>query len=144
MHDWMNLLRLFLSSLNVLGLLIHISLVVILFLPSSSELSQCSVLANSRVADDVCVEVDGGFGGSVHGRFLISFWCAAGSNDGVCLGVPGDVACWGLPTGSAVDLVSFNVGTILPCLLLVTQLVSYHTSLLVTPLDIVLVHMSLV
>ena len=56
-----------------------------------------------------------------------------GSNDGkgVCL-VPDDVACWGLPTGSAAGLVSlaFNVGAILPSLLLVTQLVSYHTSLL--------------
>ena len=39
------------------------------------------------------------------------------SNDGEgdCL-VPDDVACWGLPTGSAAGLVSlvFNVGTILP------------------------------
>ena len=101
-------------------------------------------MAGDKTGSGVSVcgfEVDGKFGGSVCGTFLISFWCTAGSNDGDCLGVPDDVACWGLPTGS-VDLVSFNVGAILPCLLLVTQLVSYHTSLLVTLLDVVLVHTS--
>ena len=138
----MNLLRLFLSPSNVFGLLSQISLgveEVILSSCSSSLKSQLSCLATVEAAGEKAgsgvgvygFKVDGECGGSVCGTFLISFWCTAGLNDGDCLGDPGDVACWGLPTGSA-DLVSFNVGAILPCLLLVTQLdvVLVHTSLM--------------
>ena len=91
--------------------------------------------------------------------FLISFWCAAGLNgnveavlvgqyaDGatVCLGVSVDVACWGLPTGSA-DLVSLSlsVGAILPSV--TGDSVGFFSALVlsVTPLDVVLIHTSLV
>ena len=82
MHDWINLLRLFLSPLNVFGLLSQISLgaeEVISSSGSSSILLQ-SCLGSERVAGD---KTGSGVGVSVCGTFLISFWCAAGLNGNV-------------------------------------------------------------
>ena len=129
MHYWINLLRLFLSPLNVFGLLSRIYLGVeeVISSSGSSSLSFQSCLASVRAAGD---RTGSGVGVSVRGMlFLISFWCAAGLNsdaeavlvgqyaDGatVHLGVSVDFACWGLPAGSA-DLVSLSlsVGAILP------------------------------
>ena len=79
MHDWINLLRLFLSPSNVFGLLSWISFGVeeVISSSGSSSLSFQSCLASERAAGD---RTGSGVGVSVHGTFLISFWCAAGLN----------------------------------------------------------------
>ena len=108
MHDWINLLRLFLSPSNVFGLLSQISFGAeeVILSSGSSSLSFQSCLASERVAGD---RTGLGVGVSVCGMFLISFWCAAGLNSNVeavlvgqyadeatvHLGVSVDVACWG-------------------------------------------------
>ena len=120
----------------------------------SLSLSFQSCLASVRAAGD---KTGLGVGVLVRGTFLISFWCAAGLNgnveavlvdqyaDGatVCLGVSVDVACWGLPAGSA-DLMSLSlsVGTILPSV--TGDSVSLFSTLVlsVTPSDVVLIHTS--
>ena len=78
----MNLLRLFLSPLNVFELLSRISLGAeeVILSSGSSSLSFQSCLASERAADD---RIGSGVGVSVHGTFLMSFWCAAGLNGNV-------------------------------------------------------------